>query len=130
MAIIKSCGNDLPTMLATFGTPIDLVATRGSEPKMDRVLCDYGTFILGFRNEKIVDCFFRKTWKGGILGIKIGDTHDEVAKIYGAPDETYKNKDGVIIAYGYNRKDLGVSLYPNFDAETGKLTRVEVNPLE
>ena len=73
MAIIKSCGSDLATMIARFGEPSDVVPSRGDKEDMDSVLCDYDTFMFSFRDQKIRGALFRKTWKGLIMGIKIGD---------------------------------------------------------
>jgi len=130
MAIIKSCGSDLATMFAKFGQPSDVVPARGDTVEMDRVLCDYDTFMFSFRDQKIRGAFFRNGWTGSIMGIKIGNTREAVVKVLGAAPETYKDKDGVITDYGYPMKDLGVEFYANFDAKTGKLIRVEIEPLE
>lgn len=129
MAIIQSCGYDLATLFAKFGQPSDLVPARGEKVEMDRVLCDYETFMFSFRDQKIQGAFFREGWKGSILGIKIGDTREAVVKVLGTAPEIFKNKDGVITDYGYPRKDLGVEFYANFDAKTGQLIRVEIEPL-
>lgn len=130
MAVIKSCGGDLATMFAKFGQPLDLVATRGPNENLDRVICDYGPFLFGFRDQKIVGCFFRKTWKGPIMGISIGDTRETVVKVLGVASKTFRDKNGVVTDYGYPMKDLGVLFYANFDAASGKLIRVEIAPLE
>ena len=130
IAIIKSCGCDLATMIARFGDPSDVVPRRGDKEDLDSVLCDYDTFMFSFRDQKIRGAFFRKTWKGLIMGIKIGDTREAVVKVLGTPPDIYKNDDGVITDYGYPMKNLGVKFYANFDAQTGKLIRVEIEPLE
>lgn len=129
MDVIKSLGLDLQGVYAKFGLPLDLLAHRESKPEDDRVLCDYGTFMLCLgRNQKVVDTFFRTAWKGSIMGLKIGDSRETVEKVMGAPKETYSNKDNVVTGYGYPMKDLNVTVYPAFDPQTGKLSRVEVSP--
>jgi hypothetical protein len=39
---------------------------------------------------------------------------------------TVKDKNGVVISYGYVSKDLGVELYTDVDKD-GKVTRVEID---
>ena len=127
--IIDSCGGRLAKMFAQYGAPSDFVAIRGNTPDKDDVICDYGTYMFRVREKVIRCCFFRTDWKGPIRGIKIGDSREDVVKTLGTAPTTFKDKNGVVTAYGYRMKDLGVEFYTNFD-EDGKVKRVEIAPLD
>ena len=129
-AIIDSCGARLAKMFARYGTPSNILPMRGDTPDEDDVLCDYGG-AYGFRvRDKVIRfCFFWADWKEPIRGIKIGDSRENVVKVLGTAPITVKDKNGVITAYGYRMKDLGVEFYTDFDKD-GKVKRVEIAPLD
>jgi hypothetical protein len=127
--IIDSCGGRVGDMFARYGTPVDVVPIRGKEPDEDDVICNYGAYMFRVRDRMVRCCFFLKTWKGSIQGIKIGDSRDDVVKVLGEAPIVFKDKKGVVTDYGYRMKKLGVKLYANFD-EDGKLKRVEICTLE
>jgi hypothetical protein len=129
MTVINLCGGRLALMFAQCGLPLDLVAIRADTADKDDVVCDYGTYMFRVRNKKVRICFFRDTWQGPIRGIKSGDSREDVVKALGDPAMTFKDKDGVITAYGYHLKDLGVDFYPNFD-QNGKTNKVEIDPMQ
>ena len=129
MMIINTCGDRLVKMFGQYGTPLDVVPIRGDTPDDDDVLVDYGTYIFRVHDRIVRFCFFRNEWPGTILGIKIGDSREDVEKVLGAPRTTFKDKNGVLTDYGYHMKDLGIEFYANFD-DNGKLKRVEIKPLE
>jgi hypothetical protein len=124
-AIITMCGGQQAKMFALFGVPQELWADRGATEAEDDVFLGYGTFGFKVRDEVVRVSFFFKDWAGSIRGIRIGDSYAEVAKVLGDPPTTFKNKEGVITAYGYDLKDLGAYFFTNFKA--GKVWRVEVS---
>jgi hypothetical protein len=128
--IIDSCGGRLAKMFAQYGTPSNVLPMRGDTPDDDDVLCDYeGAYGFRVHNKVIRFCFFWSDWKGPIRGIKIGDSRENVVKVLGTAPITVKDKDGVVTAYGYRIKDLGVEFYTDFDKD-GKVKRVEIAPLD
>jgi hypothetical protein len=127
--VIDSCSGRLAKMFAQYGTPSNVLPMRGNKPEEDDVLCDYGAYGFRVRNKSIRCCFFWSDWKEPIRGIKIGDSREDVVKVLGNAPITVKDKNGVITAYGYRLKDLGVEFYTDFDKD-GKVKRVEIDPLE
>jgi hypothetical protein len=127
--IINLCGGRLAKMFAQCGTPSNVLAIRGDTADEDDVICDYGDYMFRVREKVIRCCFFRTDWKGPIRGIKIGDSREDVVKALGTAPITVKDKNGIVTAYGYRMKDLGVEFYTNF-TEDGKVKRVEIDPLD
>jgi hypothetical protein len=95
-------------------------------PEDDEVYCDYEAYGFKVRNRIVRVCFFWEEWKGPIRGIKIGDSREDVVRVLGKAPTTVKDKDGVVIAYGYKLKDMGANFFANFD-KNGKVVRVEVS---
>ena len=70
-----------------------VVAKRGSTPDEDDVLFEFGTFMVCIApNQRISTCFFLKTWKGPVRGIKMGDTREDVVKVLGPASIIFKDK--------------------------------------
>ena len=113
-------------MFAQCGTPTDVYVIRGDTPAEDDVLCEYGAYSFRVRNKVIQICFFWADWKGPIRGIKIGDSREDVVKVLGTAPMTFKDKNGVVTAYGYELKDLDAKFFTNFDKD-GKVWRVEIS---
>lgn len=125
-AVMNMVGGRLAKMFAVYGTPQDVWANRGSTEAMDDVFFDYGPFAFKVREKLVRVCFFFQGWEGPIHGIKIGDTREAVVKVLGEPSMTFKDKNGVVTAYGYELKDLDCNFFANF-REEGKVWRVEVS---
>ena len=124
--IIDMCGGRLAKMFAQYGTPVDLWAARGNTPDKDEVICNYHTYMFRVRGRVIQSCFFAPDWKGLIRGIKIGNSREDVVKVLGNPSMTFKDKAGVVTAYGYALKGRDASFFTNFNKD-GKVWRVEVS---
>jgi hypothetical protein len=129
IVVINLCGNHLTKMFLQCGTPLNVVPIRGDTEDDDEVICDYGSYMFRVRNKMIRHGFFLKDWPGPILGVKMGDSREEVLKILGKPSMTFKNKEGVITDFGFDMKELGVQVFTKFDEE-GKMKRVQIAILE
>jgi hypothetical protein len=123
--VINMCGGRLAKMFATFGTPEDAWADRGTSEAHDDVFFDYGPYAFKVREKIVRVCFFFSPWSEPVRGMKIGDTPEQVIKALGKPSITVKNKEGEITAYGYEWKDIDARAFANF--RDGKIWRVEVS---
>jgi hypothetical protein len=123
--IISMCGGKMAKMFAQYGTPTQLWADRGATEEQDDVFLGYGAYGFKVRDNVVRVCFFFKGWMEPIRGIKIGDRYDDVARVFGNPRTTVKDKDGVVTAVGYDLKEPNANLFANF--KEGKVWRVEVS---
>lgn len=124
-SVIGACGGSVADMFARFGVPQDVVAARGQTAEEDDVLVDYGEILFRTRDQKVRCCFFLKSWKSTIRGIRIGDSREAVTQVLGKPQHIIRSKDHVETDYGYDLRQPKLSLWANFDKD-GHVRRVEI----
>lgn len=123
-AIIDMCGGRLAKAFHQFGTPVDLLISRGDKPDDDSVFLDYGPFGLEVRNKTVIGCYFYQEWKDTVKGVKIGDSREQVVKVLGNAPVTIKSKVG-LESFKYDLKDNDAEMYVDFDKDN-KVRKVEI----
>ena len=123
-AVIDLCGGRLARVFAEFGIPDELRAVRENGPERDAVMVKYGTFGFLVRQKTVQSCYFWPGWKGKIQGIEIGNTPEEVVKVLGKNDLSFKNSYGGD-DYGWNLKAYDAILWAQFDKDN-KVWSVQV----
>ena len=125
-SIIRLCGKGFPQVFAQLGIPANIRADRKDSPENDEVFCDYGAKGYGFevRDKIVYTVYFFSEWTAPILGIKMGNSREEVERTLGKPNMVVRDEKDFITAYGYDLPQHNARLFANLD-ENGKLWRVE-----